>query len=73
MIVRDLHGMTPDESSNLVDQVVGRVRSSGTTDTAEFITGHGPLRTIVLTALQRYNLIPHYKWGNDGVIVCVIE
>lgn len=73
MIVRDLHGLTLDKSLGLVDEVIGRVRSNGIADTAEFITGHGPIRAAVFAALESYSLIPHYKWGNDGVVVCVIE
>lgn len=71
--VKDLHGMDQNEAEQLIHNIVGEVRNSKTVTELELITGHGVLRQLATVILEGYQLKPHIKWSNTGVVVCTIE
>jgi hypothetical protein len=80
MIRKDYHGFTLEQAMQDLHELVGYVRGGagwafgGTISTdAEFIVGHGVIRTELLNLLRTYGLSPTIQLGNNGVILCTIE
>ena len=73
MIKRDFHGWTVDDTLKEVDRIIGDVRINNRCEHAEFITGRGAIREQITYHIREYNLHPETKWGNDGVIVVMIQ
>lgn len=77
VIKRDYHGWTVTSAEVDVEDVISYVRMNKanreSTEDAEFIVGHGPIREKVIEVLKWNGCSPRPKLGNDGVIVCVIE
>ena len=73
MIKRDFHGYLLDDAIHEVEMIIGQVRSSGKTEEAEFITGHGKIQIAVLDLLNDYHINSSIQLGNTGVVVATIE
>lgn len=73
MIEKDFHGLSLGDAIREVEYTVSSVRIAGKTEQAEFITGHGAIRTGVFNVLRKYSLAPYSKLGNQGVIIVIIE
>lgn len=77
MVVRDYHGFTLQQALTDVEDTISAVRTQemhrGIGTDAEFIVGHGVIREKLIELLKNRGLDPSVKFGNDGVIVCVIE
>lgn len=69
---KDLHGYRIDDAIQEVEHIVGIARNSGDTIHAEFVTGHGQIRSAVWQVLEQYDLEPRHVFGNTGVIVCEV-
>jgi hypothetical protein len=80
MIRKDYHGFKLADALQDVHETISYVRGGGgwthrrtlSTD-AEFIVGHGIIRTEIVDLLKSYGLNPTIQLGNAGVILCTIE
>lgn len=73
MIRRDYHTFRLHEALQDVESIIGTVRSSGKSEEAEFIVGHGVIRNELNYLLANYGLTPTIQLSNAGVIICTIE
>ena len=72
-IERDFHGLTVDEASRQLHQIIGNVRNSIGLAHVHLIVGHGPIRTKMLEIYSDYGLFAEAHIGNAGVIVAIVE
>lgn len=72
-IERDFHGLTVDEASRQLHQIIGSVRTSVELAHVHLIVGHGPIREKVLEIYRDYGLFAEADMGNAGVIVAIVE
>jgi hypothetical protein len=68
-MIYDFHGWRHDDAIDEVHKIVGRIRLANKTETAEFITGYGSIRTELIRILEKYGLEPTVKLSNKGVII----
>jgi hypothetical protein len=73
MISRDYHHHRLDEALRDAESVVAGVRLTRRSEDAQFIVGHGIIRTELKALLERYGLSPKIQIGNTGVLLCIIE
>lgn len=74
MLRKDLHGYTKEQAIRKVDEIVSLIRMTKSDNIRiEFITGSGIIRETVINTLRGYDLDPHLQWGNQGVVVCLVE
>jgi len=73
MIKRDFHGWLVEDALQEVHNIVGESRNRSASDNAEFITGHGVIKSELIELLKQYGLTPEVQWGNSGVVVVAIE
>lgn len=73
MIRRDYHHFKLHEALQDVETLIGEVRTSGKSEDAEFIVGHGIIRNELTMLLANYGFTPTIQLRNSGVILCMIE
>ena len=72
-IERDFHGLTVNEASRQLHQIIGNVRSAVGLAHVHLIVGHGPIREKMLEVYRDYGLFAEADMGNAGVIVAIVE
>jgi DNA-nicking Smr family endonuclease len=72
-IERDFHGLTVEEASRQLHQIISNVRSSIGLAHVFLIVGHGPIRDKMFEIYREYGIDAYPDLGNAGVIVAVVE
>ena len=73
MIKRDFHDWLLADAEREIEIIISEVRMKGTTEPAEFITGRGKIRESIQDLIRSYGLNAELQWGNDGVVIAMIE
>ena len=72
-ITYDLHGYKLEEAIEYVEDIIGKIRISGTEEVIKVITGRGVIKIELKKYLDSQGIENRFELGNDAVFIITVD